>query len=72
MISGDPEMLHAAVFNLLHNAFKFTQRHTEVTLGGLGLDICRRSATYDHTLALGRFAMPSRVMSTLKSAHFWP
>jgi signal transduction histidine kinase len=33
MISGDPEMLHAAVFNLLHNAFKFTQRQTEVTLG---------------------------------------
>jgi signal transduction histidine kinase len=32
MISGDPEMLHAAVFNLLHNAFKFTQRQTEVTL----------------------------------------
>jgi signal transduction histidine kinase len=32
MISGDPEMLHAAVYNLLHNAFKFTQRQTEVTL----------------------------------------
>ncbi len=32
MISCDPEMLHAAVFNLLHNAFKFTQRQTEVTL----------------------------------------
>jgi len=32
MISGDPEMLHAAVFNLLHNAFKFTQLQTEVTL----------------------------------------
>ena len=32
MISGDPEMLHAAVFNLLHNAFKFTRRQTEVTL----------------------------------------
>jgi signal transduction histidine kinase len=25
-------MLHAAVFNLLHNAFKFTRRQTDVTL----------------------------------------
>jgi signal transduction histidine kinase len=32
MISCDPEMLHAAVFNLLHNAFKFTRRQTDVTL----------------------------------------
>lgn len=31
-IYADPEMLHAAVYNLLHNAFKFTQRHTAVTL----------------------------------------
>ena len=28
----DPDMLFAAVGNLLQNAFKFTQRHTEVTL----------------------------------------
>ena len=31
-ISGDPELLAAAVGNLLHNAFKFTKRHTEVWL----------------------------------------
>jgi signal transduction histidine kinase len=31
-VAGDPEILHAAVFNLLHNAFKFAKRDTEVTL----------------------------------------
>jgi signal transduction histidine kinase len=31
-ITGDPELLAAAVGNLLHNAFKFTKRHTEVWL----------------------------------------
>jgi signal transduction histidine kinase len=31
-IIGDPELLAAAVGNLLHNAFKFTKRHTEVWL----------------------------------------
>jgi hypothetical protein len=31
-ICGDPELLAAAVGNLLHNAFKFTKRHTEVWL----------------------------------------
>jgi hypothetical protein len=31
-IFGDPELLSAAVGNLLHNAFKFTKRHTEVWL----------------------------------------
>ena len=31
-IYADPEMLAAAVGNLLHNAFKFTIRHTEVRL----------------------------------------
>ncbi len=31
-VAGDREILHAAVFNLLHNAFKFTKRHTAVTL----------------------------------------
>jgi len=31
-IWGDPELLAAAVGNLLHNAFKFTKRHTEVSL----------------------------------------
>lgn len=32
VVSADPEMLHAAVFNLLQNAFKFTKPDTEVTL----------------------------------------
>jgi signal transduction histidine kinase len=31
-VAGDPEILHAAVFNLLHNAFKFTKRHTSIAL----------------------------------------
>ncbi len=31
-VLADPEMLHAAVFNLLQNAFKFTKRGTTVTL----------------------------------------
>ena len=31
-VSGDPELLAAAVGNLLHNAFKFTKRQTEVWL----------------------------------------
>jgi signal transduction histidine kinase len=33
-IFADPEMLAATVSNLLHNAFKFTTRHTEVWLRG--------------------------------------
>jgi len=33
-IVADPEMLAATVSNLLHNAFKFTRRHTEVWLRG--------------------------------------
>jgi signal transduction histidine kinase len=37
-IYADPEMLHAAVYNLLHNAFKFTQRHTAVTLHAHEID----------------------------------
>lgn len=32
VVYTDPEMLASAVGNLLQNAFKFTQRHTEVTL----------------------------------------
>ena len=32
LIDADAEMLAAAVGNLLHNAFKFTKRHTEVWL----------------------------------------
>ena len=32
MVYADPEMLASAVGNLLQNAFKFTKRHTEVTL----------------------------------------
>jgi hypothetical protein len=45
MVSGDPDMLHAAVFNLLQNAFKFTQPGSTVTLkvreeaGGVRLDV---------------------------------
>jgi signal transduction histidine kinase len=31
-VTGDPEILQAAVFNLLHNAFKFTKRDTAVML----------------------------------------
>jgi hypothetical protein len=31
-VLADPEMLAATVSNLLHNAFKFTIRHTEVWL----------------------------------------
>ena len=31
-VYADPEMLASAVGNLLQNAFKFTKRHTEVTL----------------------------------------
>jgi signal transduction histidine kinase len=31
-VCGDPELLAAAVGNLLHNAFKFTKRHSEVWL----------------------------------------
>jgi len=33
-VFADPEMLAATVSNLLHNAFKFTIRHTEVWLRG--------------------------------------
>jgi signal transduction histidine kinase len=33
-VIADPEMLAATVGNLLHNAFKFTIRHTEVWLRG--------------------------------------
>jgi len=33
-VFADPEMLAATVSNLLHNAFKFTIRHTEVCLRG--------------------------------------
>jgi signal transduction histidine kinase len=33
-VIADPEMLAATVGNLLHNAFKFTLRHTEVWLRG--------------------------------------
>jgi signal transduction histidine kinase len=32
VVVADPEMLHAAVFNLLQNAFKFTQPRTAVVL----------------------------------------
>jgi len=32
VVHADPEMLGSAVANLLQNAFKFTKRHTEVTL----------------------------------------
>lgn len=32
MVSADPDMLHAAVYNLLQNAFKFTQPDSIVTL----------------------------------------
>jgi len=32
VVSADPDMLHAAVFNLLQNAFKFTQRDSAVKL----------------------------------------
>jgi signal transduction histidine kinase len=32
VVYADPDMLSAAVGNLLQNAFKFTKRHTEVTL----------------------------------------
>jgi signal transduction histidine kinase len=31
-ISGDRDLLYAAIGNLLQNAFKFTHKHTEVTL----------------------------------------
>jgi signal transduction histidine kinase len=31
-LDGDQDMLFSAVGNLLHNAFKFTRRHTEVSL----------------------------------------
>jgi signal transduction histidine kinase len=34
LVIADPEMLAATVSNLLHNAFKFTIRHTEVWLRG--------------------------------------
>ena len=34
-LDADREMLFAAVGNLLQNAFKFTQRHTEVSLNAL-------------------------------------
>jgi signal transduction histidine kinase len=37
-ISGDSELLAAAVGNLLHNAFKFTKRHTEVWLRAITTD----------------------------------
>jgi signal transduction histidine kinase len=32
LVSADPELLSSAVGNLLHNAFKFTKRNTEVRL----------------------------------------
>lgn len=32
VVFADPELLHAAAFNLLQNAFKFTKPHTGVTL----------------------------------------
>jgi signal transduction histidine kinase len=35
-VSGDRNLLYAAVGNLLQNAFKFTQHHTEVTLNAYG------------------------------------
>jgi signal transduction histidine kinase len=42
MVHADPEMLAASVGNLLQNAFKFTQHHSEVLL--------RASASADHVL----------------------
>lgn len=36
-VEVDRDMLFSAVGNLLHNAFKFTQAHTEVTLRAYGL-----------------------------------
>ena len=37
-IFGDAELLAAAVGNLLHNAFKFTKRHTEVWLRAIATE----------------------------------
>jgi signal transduction histidine kinase len=42
-IIADPELLAAAVMNLLHNAFKFTIRHTEVWL---------RAAASEHRVSI--------------------
>jgi signal transduction histidine kinase len=37
-INGNPDLLLAALMNLLHNAFKFTRPHSEVTLAAYARD----------------------------------
>jgi signal transduction histidine kinase len=44
----DREMLFSAVGNLLQNAFKFTQRHTEVSLNAYAAADCIRIDVEDH------------------------
>lgn len=47
-IHVDPALLASAVGNLLQNAFKYTQRHTQVTLHAYGLSDRIRIDVHDH------------------------
>ena len=47
-ISGDRDHLLAALVNLLHNAFKFTHSHTEVTLSAYAKGDCVLVDVKDH------------------------
>ena len=47
-IRGNRPMLHAALANLLQNAFKFTHSHTEITLQAFALDGKAHIEVHDH------------------------
>jgi signal transduction histidine kinase len=60
-VIADPEMLAATVGNLLHNAFKFTIRHTEVWLRGTASGNRVSIEVEDHCGGLPRGA-PEKLM----------
>ena len=47
-VRGNRPMLHAALANLLQNAFKFTHAHTEITLQAFALDGKAHIEVHDH------------------------
>src|SRR4030095_10948697 len=66
----DREMLLSAVGNLLQNAFKFTQRHTEVSLNAYGAADRIRIDVEDHCGGLPEGALPGSTLTRfLRQAH---